>query len=60
MSFKLLNLLPNNHKLVEHVQTLTKENTDLKDKLVKAQENLNKTNKYWKGKVYNLKNSHAK
>lgn len=47
---KLLSLIP----YFKRIQTLETENADLKDKLVKRQEDINKTNAYWKKRLSNL------
>lgn len=40
------------------IDELKKENEDLKQKLVKKQEAINKTNAYWKTRFYELKKRH--
>jgi len=37
-----------------YIKKLEKEIADLQDKLVKRQEDLNRTNSYWKKKIANL------
>ena len=48
---KLFSLVP---KYSKRIQELEKENSELKDKLLKRQEDINKTNAYWKKKFANL------
>lgn len=38
------------------VKRLTEENQVLKEKLEQKQDQINKVNKYWKGKLHSLKN----
>lgn len=45
---KLFNLFPTYQKRIERLE---KENAELKDKLAKRQEDINKTNAYWKKKL---------
>ena len=39
---------------IHTINELRKENEELKDKLQKRQEDINKTNAYWKKKLHNL------
>ena len=40
---------------LEKIQELEQENKDLKDKLVEKQEHINKTNAYWKKRMFEMK-----
>lgn len=44
-------------KTYKYARLLEEENIDLKAKVLQAQENLNRTNSYWKKKIHNLKNT---
>lgn len=53
---KLLNRIP----FFKRLQQLETENADLKDKLLKRQEDINKTNAYWKKRLHNLSKNNSK
>lgn len=48
---KLFSLVP---KYSKRIQELEKENLELKEKLLKRQEDINKTNAFWKKKLAQL------
>lgn len=53
---RLLNLIP----IFKRVRDLETENADLKDKLSRRQEDINKTNAYWKKKLHNLSKNNSR
>lgn len=53
---KLLNRIP----FFKRLQQLETENADLKDKLSKRQEDINKTNAYWKKRLHNLSKNNSR
>jgi len=53
---RLLNLIP----ILKRVRDLETENADLKDKLSRRQEDINKTNAYWKKRLHNLSKNNSK
>lgn len=44
----------------EDLEKLVKENEDLKQKLIEKQEQINKTNAFYKKKIYKMKNPDKK
>jgi hypothetical protein len=62
---KIKNMFSSNCKeslkdLEDAVRTLVIENELLKERLVDKQEQINKTNSYYKKKIYNMKNKDKK
>ena len=51
---KLFSLFPTYQN---RINQLEKENKELKEKLLQRQEDINKTNAYWKKKLHNLSRS---